>query len=351
MYGRMTEARNAPKVRLKDVADAVGVSVGAVGRVLNGTGVGSISVSPETEKKIREAADRLGYRVNYAARQLRGGRSGIIGLITHKGTSEEGLRRIIDLELAAADAGLDVMVGVLEADSMSTKLEREQVGRVFDRFSLRGVDGVISMSWHLRNVTADMTRGLPIAHVGPAELLKELPGVHLDATEGGRITARHLVQRGRKRIGFALARHAFARARVQGAREVLKEANIPLDSKCVIFDRTHAYGTVAMAELAVDHLVEEQKVDAIVAENDHWATRIMNELRRRDIEVPKQVAVIGYNNLPFCEYASPPLTSIDEREEEIAFAAVNVLQGLIEGRKEARKARRMSPLLIEREST
>ncbi len=347
----MATPRMQTKVRLKDVADAVGVSVGAVGRVLNGTGIGSISVSAETEKRIREAALRLGYRVNYAARQLRGGRSGIIGLITHKGASEEGLRRIIDLELAAADAGLDVMVAVLEADRMSTKLEKEQVGRAFERFSLRGVDGVISMSWHLRNVTQDMARGMPIAHVGPAELLKHLPGVHLDATEGGRIAARHLIERGRKRIGFALARHAFARARVRGAREVMEQMGCAFDSKCVVFDRTHAYGTVAMAEDAVDYLIVAQKADAIIAENDHWAMRILTELRQRGIKVPEQVALIGYNNLPFCEYSAPSLSSIDEREEEIAFAAVNVIQGLIEGRKEARKARRMSPLLVERDST
>src|SRR5690606_6798311 len=127
-------------------------------------------------------------------------------------------------------------VAVLEADSMVSKLEKAQVARAFDRFSLRGVDGVISMSWHLRNVTSEMTRGLPLAHVGPAELLKDLPGVHLDATEGGRITARHLLERGRKRIGFALARHAFARARIQGARDVLRESGRSLDPKCVIFD-------------------------------------------------------------------------------------------------------------------
>jgi DNA-binding LacI/PurR family transcriptional regulator len=339
------------KVRMKDVADAVGVSVGAVGRVLNGTGIGSISVGPETEKRIQEAAARLGYRVNFAARQLRGGRSGIVGLITHKGTSEEGVRRIVDIERAASSAGLDVMVAILEADRMVTKLEREQVARAFERFTMRGVDGVICMSWNLRDVTDEMLGGMPIAYIGPAEFFRDRPGVHLDAVEGGRIAMRHLIDKGRRRIGFAMARHAFARSRVKGAREILKQEGIPFDPLCVLFDRTNGYGTDELAEIMVERLVVEQGVDGLIVENDHWAMRILKELRSRGISVPKQVSVIGYNNLPFCEYADPALTSLDEREEEIAFSAVKVIQGLIEGRKEAHKARLMSPVLVEREST
>lgn len=339
------------KVRLKDVANEVGVSIGAVGYVLNGTGVGSISVGAETEKRIREAADRLGYRVNYAARQLRGGKSGIIGLITHKGASAEGLRRIVDLELAASAAGLDVMVAILEADRVESATEKEQAARVFERFALRGVDGVISMSWSLRKVSEFLEDSLPIAHIGPAELLGDLPGVRMDAVAGGRIAAQHLVAKGKQKIGMVLSRHAYSESRVRGASEALQEAGLELDPRAVITESAGAYGDHKQAERCVPRLVEDLGVDGIIMENDHWAMRILNELQRRNISVPGQVSVIGYNNLPFCEYVNPALTSMDEREEDIASAAVAVISGLIDGRDDAVSPQLIRPLLVERAST
>lgn len=334
-------------VRLKDVAKEVGVSVGAVGWVLNGTGTSTISVGPATAERIREAASRLGYRVNYAARQLRGGRSGIIGIVTKEGDSEEDMRRLISIEQEAASEGLHVMVATLDA----TGSLKKQVSEAFQRFSTRGVDGVVVLSWDLLSVDKKYFWDMPVVFVGPPKLMKDRAGVTLDASEGGRVTAEHLLAQGKRRIGFALQEHAFAHTRIKGSEDVLKEHGLTLDPACIFIRVDDHFGNEQMAEEAVHHLVVEQKVDAIIAENDHWAARIHKVLRRRGIEIPEQVALVGYNNLRFCEYMEPPITSLEEREDDIAAAAIDAVQQLISKSDSALEPHVIKPHLVVRAST
>lgn len=334
-------------VRLKDIAAEVGVSVGAVGWVMNGMPDSTIKVSPANVKRIREAAERLGYRVNYAARQLRGGASGIIGVITHEAASQEDLDRMISIEQAAAAEGLHMMIATLSEGGVF----QEQVTDTFTRFATRGVDGVIALLWKLLDADPVLFQGLPVTFIGPSILMPGRAGVCIDAEEGGRLAVQHLVARGKRRIGFALEKNAYARSRLAGAREVLAAHGIPLDEHAIIQQGLDHYGGDAQAEAHVARLVDERHVDAIVAENDHWAARMLEALRRRGISVPETIAIVGYNNLRFCEYMSPPLTSVAEQEQDIATAAVSALQRLINQPKGDPDCPVIKPKLVIREST
>jgi LacI family transcriptional regulator len=337
------------RVRLKDVADEVGVSIGAVGRVLNRTGIGSIHVGRDTERRILAAAKRLGYRVNYAARVLRGGRSGLLGIIAHHQASEEGLRRVVHIEEAAASLGMDVMVATLSPDAATG--EARQLARAFERFSLRGVDAAIVVSWSAAQVKRNVFRGIPVAAIGPSSLFQNRPGVHIDAIESGRLAAAHLLERGKRNIGFVTEEHVFARDRVRGCAEVLKRAGLSLATGCVMRCREGHYGSPAMAAKAIERLVIQHRVDAIIAENDHWAAHLLVELKRRRMAVPGRVALLGYNDLHFCAYLDPPLTTFNEREDQIAAEILRVIHDVLDNRPDAYTPRAVKPTLIVRQST
>lgn len=335
--------RHMTIVRLKDVAEKAGVSIGAVGRVLNGTGASTISVGEKTAKRIQKIADELGYRPNLAARQLRYGKSNIIGIIVHETASDEDLRRIVSIEQFASKAGFQIMVTMLNEQG-----DRDtQIQKAVTSLRGRGVDGIIALWWELLKADNAIFTKIPVAFIGPKDLMKTRRGVIIDSVEGGRLAAEHLAERGYRRIGCVLAQHEFAEGRLRGAGQVLSANGIPINKDWIIRGTEDHFGDTAFSEESIAELVIKQKVDAIITENDYWATRLYKTISQLRLKIPDDVAIIGYNNQRFCDYMHPSLTSLEEREDEIA-------QNLIESLKDVPSTevkRIVRPKLIARKST
>ncbi|MHC5054794.1 MAG: LacI family DNA-binding transcriptional regulator [Planctomycetota bacterium] len=337
--------------RLVDVAREVGMSRGAVARVLLGTGSGNIRVSEASAKRIRAAAKRLKYMPNLAAQQLKGKGNRSIAAIAIDSAPAVTMERICAMERRAWEQGYDLVL------CRTPYLPGRRMGDFLRRLRNRNVEGLvvldkISQAQYDKQTNREFDYFTAVFH-GYSICGDGDSGVLPDTAAGTRIATEHLVAKGYDRIGLAIMDKAPERLeawrealRVAGLREKRGDAylhtnyhehKLPLDS----------------AEAIVKRMVDKQKVNALVVENDYWAARVLQVLHGRGLRVPGDVAIIGYNNLDLTEFTTPQITTIDEDNTAIANALIDLLLEKIKGEAQGRDKRVVSitPRLVQRETT
>jgi DNA-binding LacI/PurR family transcriptional regulator len=309
---------------LIDIANEVGVSRGAVGRVLLGSG-SNIGVSDETASRIREVAARLNYQPNQVAQQLSGKSSRLIGALISEAVISTGrAERLLAFEAVASQRGYRVLVG-------QSELKSEDLEAYLDDFATRGVETVVYLD--TSDAIVEQLADIPnlISSV-------RLPGrdicfVQMDRAAASRMAVDHLVERGRKRIGLAEV------ARMPG-HVVLEEDKRTGYLKALrahgLEDGTQRIAVIASEQLsgpagdksvrqAIHELVFEKDCDAIIFTRDWWAALGIKELRRRGLKVPQDVAVVGFDNREFATLIEPELTAIDHRHTQCAQAMMDII--------------------------
>lgn len=343
----------AKHVRLIDVADRTGVSRVTAGHVLLGSGKDSVRVSEETSERILKAAKELGYQPNRSAQRLSGGTGNLIGAIVHTNAPEVERDRLVALERIAWQRGYQLLITSVPP------------GRPFKRaveaaaaLTNQGAAGIIFLNAGIRLAGREERPDLPAKAVycGIPATIGKAPGVILDLGHGYRLAVRHLVETGRRHIGvlnaqFTNVQNPFTACRleaVQTEAESVKDLTIHVYELPI--DAWHRTPSADVAVALVEKIVAD-KVDAILANNDMTALRLIQVLHRRGLRVPTDVAVCGLNNLAISELASPPLTTIDERADDVATVMLELLLEQIHGRDGPREPRVIQPRLIIREST
>lgn len=348
-------------VTAAQIAEQLSLSRTTVSVVLNGRAK-THRIAESTTKRILAAARALNYRPNAAAQQLKGKRSNVVGVLV---TSELmiDLRLIEPMELLAAERGVRFMLGHAAGSAV-------QIRDYLSDFRARGVDGLFSFFHHhprhkqellpellrMENVVfyerpTDARGGTPshVCHVGP------------DFFEVGRIGVRHLLDRGRRRIGLVLRELDFpyALARRRAYEAVLTEAGQRVDERLiwVMNQRTSRPWTDTftpeLALEAVDDLVIDKQADALVIVNDFYAASLICALRKRGVRVPEDVAIVSCDNQEFGRCIDPPLTTIDLRHDLLASALVGMMFELLDHQviPKDRRAVVVPPELIRRESS
>jgi DNA-binding LacI/PurR family transcriptional regulator len=305
-------------VTLHDVASAAGVSIKTVSNVVRGQG----SFSESTRVRVEEAVERLGYRPNLAARGLRSGRLGVIGLVV------PDIRNPYFAELAdavmRASAEHDLIVVLEQSDGdRDTELELLR-GR-----GTRMVDGILFSVYGLSG-GAD---GLAESVTKPVVILGEpVPGwptdfVSMHHREGVHAATEQLISDGRQRIAVLGARpHELvgsAQLRLEGYYDALGEAGIePSPELLVDIDLwTRARGADAVRGLLGDGV----EFDAIVAFNDALALGAIRALEDRGLAIPDDVAVVGFDDIEEARYSAPSLSTVRPAVHDLARTAVRFL--------------------------
>jgi DNA-binding LacI/PurR family transcriptional regulator len=351
--------------RLVDVARAAGVSVSVAGQVLN-RGGGNSRASPETVERILAAGKKLDYQPNHAARQLRGKRSQTFGVMV--ASAGDPLRSFL-VQYLDAEAVRQNCRTLITNTVGNLEVAPDQFSACAEDLSRRGVDGVFCAvhRWFEGDRAA-------LLKLHPNTVFYEDPGVPdaayvtVDRAEAARLAVRHLVERGRRRIGLALmtlSRPAHAE-RLRGYREELSAAGLKPDKRLVfngqphglIFPRHNAETgkwdfDVKKIDLVIDQLVCEQRADAIITHDDFWAAALLRRMRARGIRVPSDVAVVGYLNHYLSDWTDPPLTTIDLSHATAAKKMVEMMERIIADGSLPKKERMalILPKLIVREST
>ena len=337
----------AMPLRLVDIAALAGVSRITVSKVLLGTGGANTRVSAATRKKIQAIAAAANYRPNMAARMLTGKGSGIIGAIIDSEAPAIYFDCLRHMEKAVAEKGYRLMIAQ----------QHENVDSIFAHamdFSAYGAEGVISFAHgypELKDQITEFMRCMPnVVYIGKPDL-KNAALVKVDIESGVRALLGHLLQKGRKRLGIFLADLARTtiRQRYNGYRQALRAAGMALDESLVLIDDVFKRVNDENVEKIINRLVINNKVDAIVAQNDLFAARIISSLLKKGYRVPGDVAVTGFDDQPFAEAFIPAITTVRQPIESVAREAVGMLHEMISG---VRRGRSISikPELIVRES-
>lgn len=310
---------------MRDVADRAGVSVKTVSNVVNGF----VHVRPATRARVETAIAELDYRINVSGRNLRRGRTGMIGLAIPE------LRNPYFAELAdtfmhaAEERGL-----VLLIEHTGSAGERELDALRSGRRQL--TDGLLFSPMTMDPTDLSPFEGLdyPLVMLGERVFGAQVDHVTMNNREAARTATVHLAERGCRNIAVIGAHRdevmGSAALRYQGYLDGLASSGLPPDARRVGFvdHWRRSTGATAMAEM----LDSGVPIDGLFAMNDALALGALHVLHQRGVRVPDDVAIVGFDDINEVRYAAPPLSSIAPGREEISRVAVDMLIERIEGR-------------------
>jgi LacI family transcriptional regulator len=325
------------RVTIGDVAHEAGVSVATVSKVINGRW----GVAEETSARVQAVIADLGYQSSLVAQSLRRRRTNVLGLL------------VVDIEPFSAEllkgaaravhgSGYELVVfsGCGRAD--------DQVGweqRYLSRVSGTLCDGAILVT----PSSVDATYGAPVVAVDHNAGSSSLPSVDSDNFAGAVAATEYLLGLGHRRIGFVAGRPDLesARLRERGYRTALKTAGVDVDPALV---RVGGYQPDSAEEAARPMLERADRPTAIFAANDVSAIAAMETARALGLVVPRDLSVIGFDNVPESALCEPPLTTIEQPIQRMGFEAVELLIGLIEQRPDLETQRMLPTRLVVRGS-
>jgi LacI family transcriptional regulator, xylobiose transport system transcriptional regulator len=302
-------------VTIAHIADAAGVSVPTVSKVVNGRS----DVAPETRERVERMLREYGYRRPEPARETR---APLLDVVFNELESPWAMEIIKGVEEVARENDLGV---VLSAQEGPGALGRTWVDAVAARRSAGLILVVSELSAdQIARLTA---RRIPFVVVDPAgEPATGVPAVGATNWNGGLAATRHLLELGHTRIGMigGPADMLCSRARVDGYRAALETAGLTVDPDLIHWGTFHVeagfdHGT-ALLQLA-------QPPTAIFAGSDLQAFGVYEAARVLGVEIPAQLSVIGFDDLPMARWVGPPLTTIRQPLTEMAATAARLVLG------------------------
>ncbi|WP_287270673.1 LacI family DNA-binding transcriptional regulator [Microbacterium sp.] len=331
---------------MQDVARHAGVSVMTVSNVIND----HPHVRATTRQKVLESISALGYHVNTAARSLRQGKTGVIGLaVPDIDRPYFGMLARLLIDRAAAH-GYELVIE-------QTHASREREVDAISRSRLRSYDGLFLYAAELRDDDAMLLRGeFPIVVFGEHAYSGPIDHVEMANADGARLATAHLIERGCRRVGILGGRIGdpddigVATLRTRGYREALEAAGLAFDP-ALVRDAEYSYegGSAQAAAL----LAEVDDLDGLFCATDVIAIGAMRALHEAGRRVPQDVRVVGFDDVSLAAFTTPSLTSIAPGHDEMADAAMEMVLGRISGERAADDYRSFTgpARLVEREST
>lgn len=302
---------------MREVAQLAGVSIKTVSNVINDYP----HIRPATRARVEKAIAELGYQLNVSARQLKQGRTGLIGLVLPDLRVPYFAELAYSTMRAAEDRGL-----VLIIEQTGAKGEREL--EVLQSPRRRMTDGLIFSPMSMDpSDPSPLDVGFPMVLLGERIFGGPVDHVTMANVDGAKAATKHLAEQGCRHIAVVGAHPGEAMGsaalRLEGFRQGLEEAGLELDPRRIgVADRwVHATGAEAMAHV----LDSGAPVDGVFGMNDALALGAVHVLHRRGMEVPRDVAVAGFDNIAEAQYSDPPLTTIDVGRKQIATDAVRLL--------------------------
>ncbi|UNX53765.1 LacI family DNA-binding transcriptional regulator [Georgenia sp. TF02-10] len=308
---RRSDARQRSGPSMADVAALAGVSAQTVSRV----SMGLDNVAPPTREKVLAAMGQLGYAPNGAARALRYGSFGTIGMIAHR-LARTGESRTVEAVVEAARArGYTVTLVDLESPSPG------DVSAAVARLSHQAIDGLVIVRAEIATPeTLALPRRLPVV-VSDSRFVGHHPAVGADQTGGVRLAVQHLLDLGHRTVHHLAgpADSGPAQLRVEAWRATLAEAGRPVPAVAE-GDWTAAAGYQIGHRLAAD-----PDVTAVLCANDETATGVLHAFHEAGRRVPDDVSVVGFDGILLAEHLLPPLTTVAQDFDEIGRRLVDLL--------------------------
>lgn len=331
-------------VRMADIADACGVSIKSVSRVLNN----NPNVSEEMRERVMTTIKEQGYQVNMLARGLKGNRTNIIVVFAER-HHEEHLSIWHDMMLKhlftyAKRRSMKIVL----SPSNSGRFEEDET----DGFYLiaSGIaDGAILLENILQDARVDYfeKHGIPYVVFGEPES-SEIPSVSLDNFDVGYKGGSYLAQKGFQKIAFFIGEEKFlsTQHRIKGFETAMREYG----KEYAVFT---GVDTVKKAyEKAKEVLGNQGDIEAFFVSGDERALGVYRGIYERGLSIPGDIAVLGIDNITLGEYYFPPISTIEQNFEELAKCCIDYVIDKIEHPETVDKKNLRFPCrVIERKST
>lgn len=329
--------------RLKDIAARTGLSVNTVSLALRD----SSRIPPETRDRVREVAAAMDYTPNHSAKSLVSRRTRTVGLLLTDITSPLLTQVARSVELALKALGYVTLLAASNEDP-------DEELRALVTFRARQVDGMLvyphdhGSLGHLQRIRAG---GMPMVLLA-GDGGGQVDVVSLDEHCGAFQATRHLIDAGHRRIGLidGVSQHGNY-AKSQGFADAMASAGLAAEPDLTIDPMGHSvrHGYGAFARL----MAVANPPTAVLTANDRLALGGLRWCQQEGCRVPQDLAIFGYDNIEYGEFASTPLSSVNYPAADIARQAVARLMALIEDDELSLEPRtvRISPELLIRDST
>ncbi|MDP9206653.1 MAG: LacI family transcriptional regulator [Gemmatimonadota bacterium] len=327
-------------VTIKDVAREAKVSVATVSRVLNGSG----PVREETRRLIREVAGRMRYVPHSGARSLITSKTQTLGVLLPDLYGEFFSEVIRGMDDTAQKNGFHLLISRSYADRHGIETAIK---------AMRGrVDGVVVMSPDLDSDSLlNLPSTIPVVLLCSVSRGNEIDSLTIQNCRGAREMVTHLVSLGHRRIAIIKGspRNYDAAERLRGYRIALREGGIAPDS---MLEREGDFTEAGGYHATLALLGMNPRPTAIFAANDSMAIGVLSALRESGVQVPEEMAVAGFDDIPLARFMDPPLSSVHVPICELGARAVELLlHGIRHKNDHPRRRERMLTELVIRRST
>jgi DNA-binding LacI/PurR family transcriptional regulator len=308
-----------------DVAKRAGVSIGTVSRVLNNRD----RVHPSTRERVLKAIEELDFHSNALARGLASQQTDTLGLIIPQVNDPFYFQIVRGVEDAASEQSYSLLIA-----SQPRAATEHRYNRLFRRGH---VDAMVLMGIEARpqEVQQIIERGVPVVLI-QQEIDKEIPTFTADNYSGAIAVSRHLVEdHNYRRIAFISGTHHTpdSRERLRGLRDVLREHGLEHPLQYVVQgDYLIGSGYKAMMQL----LKLPERPDAVFAANDQMALDAIKAVRDFGLNVPNDIAIVGFDDVPLASYSSPELTTVHQPIYELGYQAAQMALNGIRGEQRQR---------------
>jgi LacI family transcriptional regulator len=326
-------------VTIHDVAQAAGVSVTTVSRVLNDKD----DVAPETYERVWRVMQELNYTASLAAKSMRSRATNVIGLVMPDVTEPFDLEVIRGVGAAIRESGYDLMIYTTGGPPLSRRAawEREHVALLSGGLT----DGCIVVT----PSAPTFPNAARIVVIDPQGDGANVPSVVARNRVGALSVMEYLIGLDHRRIGFIGGRPDTLSAirRLAGYQDALAAAGIPADPALIQDgDYTRERGQVAARQL----LDRPDRPTAIFAANDLSALGVMDVAQELGLRIPQDLSLVGFDNIPEAALATPKLTTVDQSIQEMGKLATKLLIGMLRREAPEQQLVKVPTHLIIRES-
>lgn len=322
------------------VSSLAGVSLATVSRVMNN----NAKVSDRTRQRVESAMKELGYRPNATARSLASNRSDSVGLLVSELHGPFFGQMMGGIESELRDAGKHVIITTGHSDE-----EREVSGIEF--LLSRNCDALIL---HVEAISdeylIELSRGkVPIVLIN--RFIKEMADscIILDNALGGYLMTKSILEKGHTEIAYISGPKwkSDSNERINGHKKALQEYNLPFNEQLMYQgDFTQNAGTEGLINL----LDTKQPFTALICANDEMASGALATARQKGMNVPKDLSIVGFDNIIYASLLFPTLTTIDYPIRDMGHMAARLILKNIYGHKKLDIRHQFLPKLVERDS-
>ena len=314
---------NKRRTSLKDLARELGVSIATVSRALRN----SPEIGHEMQERVKELAKKMNYRPNPFAQSLRKEAPRIIGVVVPNLVTHYYAAVLDGIEDEARKAGYSVI-------SANTHEDSEAEVRAIDNFISLHVEGIVAC---LSQNTTDYSHfdeissmGIPLVFFGRTCLADRFSSVTANGDEAAQQATQHLIDTGSRRIAFIGGPNHLdmVRRRKHGYLEALRDNRIPIDRNLVVCEKIdYDWALEATTKL----LEMENRPDAILAFNDIITFAAFTAIKQKGLDIPKDVALIGFTDDVHAKYVTPKMSAIEDQSFEMGVQSCKLLLKNING--------------------